>query len=205
MPALTKRKIRMLSSVSLFFMALILQISEWAMAIFLAFNGAWIGVIMFGFFAAVLTVTLTVAALTGANDWAHIVTVTEKGILEGPFFCKRHFHPYSDYPLVYCTSYVHGMIGSPNFGPEKLFIVLTNQRLSDAEKNNINLVPSSRNLVKIGYTKRRYERLVEILPQNLKSQLAAVFMARIEPDNLALRRSAITSKARRRKKQKHHK
>lgn len=192
----------MLSSVSLFFMALILQISEWAMAIFLAFNGAWIGVIMFGFFAAVLTVTLTVAALTGANDWAHIVTVTEKGILEGPFFCKRHFHPYSDYPLVYCTSYVHGMIGSPNFGPEKLFIVLTNQRLSDAEKNNINLVPSSRNLVKIGYTKRRYERLVEILPQNLKSQLAAVFMARIEPDNLALRRSAITAKARRRKKQK---
>ena len=163
------------------------------------------GLLVTGIPAGVLTVALVYAAIVGANEWANVVTITEDGLLEGPFFTKRKFHPYSDYPLVYCTSYVHGMIGSPDAGPRRMFIVLTDQRLSDAEKENINLVRSSRRLVKIKYSKKRYTLLMEILPQNLKAQLAAAFLVQTEPDNLARRRSAITSKARRRKKQKRHK
>lgn len=148
---------------------------------------------------------LLYTAIVGTNQWANIVTVTENGVWEGPFFRRRHFHPYGELPLVYCTSYVHGIIGSPEFGPERVYIVLTDQRLTNAERDNINLVPSSRRLIKIKYTKRRYARLLELLPQNLKSQMEAAFLIRLHPDNLARRRSAITSKARRRKKQRRHK
>lgn len=202
---LTKKKLRIISDPFLFCGALILQCIPWAFLIFFAWHGVWQGVLVFGIIAGVLTGALVYATMVGANEWANIVTVTEKGVWEGPFFRRRHFHPYGELPLVYCTSYVHGMIGSPDAGPRRMFIVLTDQRLSDVEKENINLARSSRRLVKIKYSKKRYALLMEILPQNLKAQLSAAFLVQIEPDNLARRRSAITSKARRRKKQKRHK
>ncbi len=206
MPAvLKKRKLRIVSDPFLFCGAIILQLGAWVAPVLCVWNGAWMGLLVTGIPAGTLTGVLVYAAIVGANEWANIVTVTENGVQEGPFFLRRHFHSYGELPLVYCTSYVHGMIGSPDVGPKRMFIVLTDQRLSDAEKENINLVRSSRKLVKIKYSKKRYAMLMEILPQNLKAQLAAAFLVQIEPDNLARRRSAITSKARRRKKQKHHK
>ncbi len=204
---LKKQRITFLSDLAVFVLAAYVLATGWIFSAgCIVMDGVpWTVSFFICFLVAILTGLLVYVALTGANDWANVVTIAEEGIWEGPFFTKRKFHPYSDYPLVYCTSYVHGMIGSPDVGPKRMFIVLTDQRLSDAEKENINLVRSSRKLVKIKYSKKRYAMLMEILPQNLKAQLAAAFLVQIEPDNLARRRSAITSKARRRKKQKRHK
>lgn len=147
-------------------------------------------------------VILTVLFFFSRPQWATIVTMSPDGIRYGPFFKKQKFYTYDDFPLVYRASYIHGLVGAPNFGPEIVYIILSKRRLTEIEKNNINEVATSEELIKIKYSKKRYAQLMEILPPNLSSQLNAVFLAYRKPDDLALRRSAITAKARRRKKQK---
>ena len=210
MSAILKKRshrVRFLADTGFFYMNIIGLLIPWAVFGWIFYmvetSGAkgtddLMGELLFLFLAMAMTITLTFSS----SQWGVIVTLTQENISLKCPIRKREVYLYSEFPLVYRASYIHGLAFAPEIGSEIVFIVLSKRRMNDVEKRNINLIRNSRDLIIIKYSKKRYQQLSEILPQNLSAQMHAAFRKYAKRDDIALRRSAITAKARRRQKRK---
>ncbi len=130
-------------------------------------------------------------------QWSTIITISNEGIHCQMLFRKNVSYQYNDYPLIYRATYVHGMVGTPSFGPTIVYIVLSKRRLSYEEKTNVNKLKNMNDCIKIIYRKKRYEKLLSILPYEKSRQLEAAFSAYVPTDMVWFR--PLISKRKRKK------
>lgn len=93
---------------------------------------------------------------------------TKEGIEFRRWFHKPEYHPYRHYPYVQKAFYLY-------YGIPMYHIVLSNWRLTEAQRTDINWVPSSVDCIKIRYKKKEYEALLSIVPPEIASKLRALF------------------------------
>ncbi len=116
----------------------------------------------------VCTIILLCCILESKKYFATI-HFTKDGIELHTALKKPTFATYKQYRNVTYASYWHG---SPvGIGSTKWFIVISERKLSKYELEHINQIPVSSNVLKIEYSKKRREQLMEILPQNMACQL----------------------------------
>ncbi len=98
---------------------------------------------------------------------AHMV-FTEEGIEFRQIFKKTEFHSYREYAYVEKAYY-------PYYGMPMWYMVLSNRRLRNEERCQINAVSVSPSMIKIRYNKKNYEAVLSIVPSRIALSLKAQF------------------------------
>lgn len=97
------------------------------------------------------------------------ITFSEESVTIHPFFSKPMQKSYKHYQYVYKACYWHG---SPiGIGIIKNYIVISHRRLNDAELCNINQVAGSTDIIKIKYSPKTYQTLMDTLPREMAYKL----------------------------------
>ena len=96
------------------------------------------------------------------------LSISENGVEYRALLRRKKVRSFSEYPYWYHGKYFHGYRYID-------FIVLSNKRLSTKELWQINQVAPSADLLKIRYTPKTYQKLMEILPEKQKLQLRGAF------------------------------
>ena len=120
-------------------------------------------------FALLISSVLFVLCIYKSKVFFATIHFTKDGIEFHTALKKPVFTTYQQCQNVAYASYWHG---SPvGVGALKWFIVISERKLSKYELEHINQIPVSSNVLKIEYSKKRREKLMEILPQNMACQL----------------------------------
>ncbi|MBR5234457.1 MAG: hypothetical protein IKW03_09630 [Clostridia bacterium] len=168
-----KEKIKLIASPFLFFGGIFLYV-----AIFSFFCIIWFGSydyeihsdqLFMQIFALLVSSILLILCIYESKKFFAMIHFTKDGIEFHTAFKKPILKTYKQYRNVVYASYWHG---SPiGVGSIKWFIVISERKLSKYESEHINQIPISSNVLKIEYSKKRREKLMEILPQNMACQL----------------------------------
>lgn len=120
-------------------------------------------------FSLLISSVLLVLCIYESKKFFATIHFTKDGIEFHTAFKKPVFATYKQYRNVIYASYWHG---SPvGIGSTKWFIVISERKLSKYESEHINQLPISNSVLKIEYSKKRREKLMKILPQNMACQL----------------------------------
>lgn len=121
--------------------------------------------IMFG----VLLLGLWLSLIFSSPRYLCVLTLSNTTITVWTPFKKREDLSYTQFRFVYCGKYFHGNIAG--MGRDVWYIVIAQRQLSANELNAINLIPNSKEVVKIRYSEKTVNKIKSILPVNLISQL----------------------------------
>lgn len=120
-------------------------------------------------FALLISAVLLALCVFESKKYFATIHFTNDGIEFHTAFKKPVFATYKQYRNVTYASYWHGT--SVGVGSTKWFIVISERKLSKNESEHINQIPISSSVLKIEYSKKHREKLMEILPQNMACQL----------------------------------
>lgn len=98
---------------------------------------------------------------------AHMIFVKD-GIEFRKWFHKPEFHPYKHYPYIQKAYYMY-------YGMPVYYIVLSNWRLTEAQRTAVNWGPASVDCIKIRYRKKQYEALLSVVPPEVAAKIRAQF------------------------------
>lgn len=128
---------------------------------------------------AMMTVPILLGFLAAAcitERWCLLVTFSSEGVEYKPLFRKGTRFGYDHYPRVQYAYYMHGNV----FAAYKVhFFVMTNKRLDNTELSHINLVDPNTDLIRIRYTPKTYQRLLEALPPTLAFEVERIYEVNI--------------------------
>lgn len=137
--------------------------------IFKTENGKIGGQLIFSFFA----VAWLAAMLQSSRQWFLMITLTEQSIyFWSPLSKGVQAKRYRDFPNVYRCFFWNGN--------QHCYIVLTSQKLTDYQITHINQVSNNCDLIKLRYTRKNYEILLEMLPKKQRGEMLRCFGM---PDN----------------------
>lgn len=115
----------------------------------------------------VVPAIICIICLSTLGNDAHMI-FTKDGVEFRRWFHKPEFHPYEHYPYVQKAFYLY-------YGMPVYHIVLSNWRLTEAQRTDINWVPSSADCIKIRYRKKQYEVLLSVVPPQIASKIRVLF------------------------------
>lgn len=124
-----------------------------------------------------LYLVFTIALLAGSRRCVSFITLYSDRIEFKYPFCKKQEQPYRNFPDLYRASYDW-------FGKHE-YIILTNQRYSYEKLTHANWIFADENTIKIRYSKKNHQALLEILPRRQKSALIRCFGALEEANDPA--------------------
>ncbi len=102
--------------------------------------------------------------LSEMKQWLSTIYITPKNIKICEILKKTKIIEYSKFCNVYYGFvYVRGIL--------EWFIIISNRKMSRFELENLNKIKQTDDFIKIKYSKKRREQLMEILPQNMACQL----------------------------------
>lgn len=107
--------------------------------------------------------------------WANVLVLSPEKIELRSCFKKPVTYEYQEFPYIYRASYRHNLAGTPDVGPVIVYLVLSRRRLSSFEKTHINQVTSPTDVIKIKFSKKRYQALLEYMPPKLSREVARTF------------------------------
>ena len=115
------------------------------------------------------------ASLFWDTRWANVLVLSPEKIELRSCFKKPITYEYQEFPYIYRASYRHNLAGAPDIGPVIVYLVLSRRRLSSFEKTHINRVTSATDVIKIKFSKKRYQILLENMPPKLSREVARTF------------------------------
>ena len=123
-----------------------------------------------------LAMALTPISISLFRDtrWANILVLSPEKIELRSCFKKPITYEYQEFPYIYRASYRHCLAGTPDAGPVIVYLVLS-RRLSSFENTHINQVTSPTDVIKIKFSKKRYQALLEYMPPKLSREVARAF------------------------------
>ena len=170
------KKIRMLGDRSLLIMMIVLAVADTTAMLLTMFvfareetTKSLSDLIGIRIICGVLLVSTLAAIVVAAPRYLCTITLTETSIAVWVPFHKKETFSYKQFRNIYCGGYFHGNIAG--VGRNIWYIVIAQRHLSSNELNQINLVSNSKEVVKIRYTRRIHEKLLEILPSGHVRQL----------------------------------
>ena len=107
--------------------------------------------------------------------WVNILVLSPEKIELRSCFKKPITYEYQEFPYIYRASYRQCLAGAPDVGPVIVYLVLSQRRLSSFEKTHINQVTSPTDVIKIKFSKKRYQALLEYMPPKLSREVARTF------------------------------
>lgn len=122
------------------------------------------GVITFSFFIFASFFCGILCLISEVNQWLDKFIITEDGITIKCFLKKSRLLNYSDYNRI---NFGYMLVN----GIPEWFIIISNRKMSRFELENLNKIKQTDDFIKIKYSKKRREKLMEILPQNMACQL----------------------------------
>lgn len=138
---------------------------------------SWLIDSLLGTINTILVIFLIIIACCITERWCLLITFDHNGIWHKPLFKKSVYLDYSNYTKIQYGYYMHGNV----LGSYKVhFFILTNRRLSDDELSNINLECPSKDLIKIRYNHRIYQKLMKILPEQMAHSIENIYNTYIE-------------------------
>ncbi len=176
------KRIRILADPYLFALTLLVIISCWRAVVFVSILSAdpslWKNeqdkVISLGVF--ILPVLAgSCLSLFWDTRWANVLVLSHQKIELRSCFKKPVVYAYEEYPYIYRATYRHSIVGAPDVGPEIVYLVLSRRRLSSFEKTHINQVSSATDVIKIKFSKSRYQLLMESMPPKLSREVERTF------------------------------
>lgn len=102
--------------------------------------------------------------LSEMKQWLSTIYITPKNIKMCEILKKTKIIEYTTYHNIY-----YGVVSIR--GIPEWFIVISNRTMSRFELENLNKIRKTDDFIKIKYSKKRREQLMEILPQNMACQL----------------------------------
>ena len=123
----------------------------------------------------VLILTPISISLFWDTRWANVLVLSPEKIELRSCFKKPITYEYQEFPYIYRASYRHNLAGAPDVGPVIVYLVLSRRRLSSFEKTHINQVTSPTDVIKIKFSKKRYQALLEYMPPKLSREVARTF------------------------------
>ncbi len=102
--------------------------------------------------------------LSEMKQWFSRLYIMSDGIIVKEIFMKKKHPDYSSHNKVFYGYMV--VRGIPEW-----FIIISNRTFSRYELENLNKIKQTDDYIKIKYSKKRREQLMEILPQNMAVQL----------------------------------
>ena len=123
----------------------------------------------------VLILTPISISLFWDTRWANVLVLSPEKIELRSCFKKPITYEYQEFPYIYRASYRHNLAGAPDIGPVIVYLVLSRRRLSSFEKTHINQVTSPTDVIKIKFSKKRYQALLEYMPPKLSREVARTF------------------------------
>jgi len=114
-----------------------------------------------------------------ARKWAALIRVTEYGIEYKQFLHKKTKKNFEEFRYI-TKAYRQRSPYSHSKQLSKKFIVISNRGLNETEIHCLTNVPNSSDLVKIEYSKKTYQKLLDILPESHKTQLIEQFEDLVE-------------------------
>lgn len=177
------KKIRIIADPYLFSLALTAMTMLWAGVLAFAIDGAdpstrWRSetdkILSYCTFF-LLAIAATCISLFGDTRWANILVLSPEKIELRSCFKKPVTYEYQEFPYIYRASYRHNLAGAPDIGPVIVYLVLSRRRLSSFEKTHINQVTSPTDVIKIKFSKKRYQALLEYMPPKLSREVARTF------------------------------
>lgn len=121
--------------------------------------------ILFGILAA----AIILIAVFVSPQWFVWLEFLPTGIRIKPAWKKAVERPYKYYAYVNRAGYWHGT--PVGIGKTVDYIVFSHRRLKDEELYAINRIASSEKVIKIQYTPKTYQRLMELLPTEMRYKL----------------------------------
>lgn len=166
-------RIKIIASYFLFFGGIFTYLFTFASYIFFWWTGSVMQTttecIQIRILGIIVCTIMLICWLFESKKFFATIHITKDGIEFHTAFKKPILKTYKQYRNVVYASYWHG---SPiGIGSIKWFIVISERKLSKYELEHINQIPVSSNVLKIEYSKKRREKLMEILPQNMACQL----------------------------------
>ena len=122
-----------------------------------------------------LTIGIVAIPLFWETRWANVLVLSPEKIELRSCFKKPVTYEYQEFPYIYRASYRHYLAGAPDVGPVIVYLVLSRRRLSSFEKTHINQVTSPTDVIKIKFSKKRYQALLEYMPPKLSREVARTF------------------------------
>ena len=92
------------------------------------------------------------------------VTLSDEGIVARTLFHAKKARPYSAYPYMNVAYYSF-------LGVKRQFFILSDRQISIEDRKRANLLGGTMEVLKIKYSERNYQRMMEMLPKKQKSQL----------------------------------
>ena len=165
-----KKPVRILADPWLSLMALTYIIvvpgGAFGMAIWTYLDHDSTGVVLFFGVLGLLNGALAVMCM---SQWFVFITFLPDVIRIKPVRKKATERPYRDYAYVYKARYWHG---SPiGVGKYVNYIVISNRWIKDAQLNSINELPTSADVIKIKYSKKTYQQLMDTVPSKMAYKL----------------------------------
>ncbi len=115
-----------------------------------------------------------VTLIVEAKKWAATIHLSNEGIEYKKFLNDAIKKSYRDFPYI-TKAYRSRSAYSHSIELSKKFIVFSGKPLNETEIYCLTNVPNSSDLFKIEYTKKNYQKLLNILPKSHKIQLIEEF------------------------------
>ena len=120
-------------------------------------------------FFGIMAIAVIFIAVFVSPQWFVLLTFLPVGIQIKPAWKKAVVRPYEYYAYVNKACYWHGTpIG---IGKTMDYIVFSHRRMKDEELKAINMVVSSEKVIKIKYSPKTYQQLMESLPREMQYKL----------------------------------
>lgn len=140
------------------------------MALWMGAKEQQTGVVLFFVFCAV---AMFAGGLLCMPRWYAYVQITGNQVKYKRAFKKAEYIPLSDYRYLYKADYFHRTIVSVGYRP--VYIVLSTGRVSNHDLSHINQVVPSLSFIKMRYSKKVFDRLLECLNEKQKQRLLSAF------------------------------
>ena len=101
------------------------------------------------------------------------ITLSNEGITFKTLFHKSTLQSYNYYPYVYSAKYFHGNIA--HIGHWVDFIVISHSPLTKEQLLQANHLSNSKDLIKIKFSQKTYEKLYDIFPSSHQNKLERAF------------------------------
>ena len=92
------------------------------------------------------------------------ITLSDDGVVARTLFHQKKVRPYSAYPYINTAYY-------SICGVKRRFFVLSDRRISTEDRKRANLLGGTMEVLKIRYSERNYQRMMQMFPKKQKSQL----------------------------------
>ena len=110
---------------------------------------------------------MLIGCMCAMPRWYAYIKLSNGSIEFKKAFHKKETIPYEKYNHIYKATYCHGRIIP--------FIILSQKHIDEYALKHINLIPASREIIKIKYSKSMLDFLIKNLDKKRKAQLIIAF------------------------------